>query len=105
MGGPCQRKDQDSDSAALLPPRAVASVMGTWPDQIQYFGQSLVLPWFTLKQAFVQGNLPASHPMGRVLSLWVELEHLEPTVAELEGEGTAVWEDGRAGWAQGPQFP
>ncbi|XP_036118322.1 ral guanine nucleotide dissociation stimulator-like [Molossus molossus] len=64
--------------------RAVASVTGAWPGQIQYVGQPLLLPWFTLKQALVQGHLPASHPLGHVLSLWVELEHLEPTEAELE---------------------
>ncbi|XP_036118349.1 ral guanine nucleotide dissociation stimulator-like [Molossus molossus] len=64
--------------------KAVASVMGAWPDQIQYVGQPLLLPWFTLKQALVQGHLPASHPLGHVLSLWVELEQLEPTEAELE---------------------
>nr|KAF6430178.1 hypothetical protein HJG59_015532 [Molossus molossus] len=87
--------------------KAVASVMGAWPDQIQYVGQPLLLPWFTLKQALVQGHLPASHPLGHVLSLWVELEHLEPTEAELEAAPEAPPEPQRApepeeGPAQGP---
>ncbi|XP_036137277.1 ral guanine nucleotide dissociation stimulator-like [Molossus molossus] len=87
--------------------KAVASVMGAWPDQIQYFGRPLLLPWFTLKQALVQGHLPASHPLGHVLSLWVELEHLEPTEAELEAAPEAPPEPQRApepeeGPAQGP---
>nr|KAF6429769.1 hypothetical protein HJG59_009073 [Molossus molossus] len=87
--------------------KAVASVMGAWPDQIQYVGQPLLLPWFTLKQALVQGHLPASHPLGHVPSLWVELEHLEPTEAELEAAPEAPPEPQRApepeeGPAQGP---
>lgn len=41
----------------------------------------------------MQFSCPASHLLGRIPLLWVELEHLEPTEAELEGEGPAVWED------------
>lgn len=85
-----------SDSAAHLPPRrAIASEMGTWPDQLQYFGQPLLVPWFQVKQAFVQVSFPASRREGRVQILCVELEDLEPSKAELEGEGTAVWEGDR----------
>lgn len=94
MGGQSGRKDQDSDFAAHLPlPRATASVMGTWPDRVQYLGQPLLCPWFILKQALVLHKLPAPHPVGLVRSLWVELAHLEPTKAQWEGEGAAVWED------------
>lgn len=94
MGGQSGRKDQDSDSAAHLPLfRATASMMGTWPDRLQYLGQPLISPWFLLKEALVLHSRPAPHPVGLVRSLWVELAHLEPTEAQWEGEGTAVGED------------
>uniref|UniRef100_G1QDT5 Ras-GEF domain-containing protein n=1 Tax=Myotis lucifugus TaxID=59463 RepID=G1QDT5_MYOLU len=67
--------------------RATASVMGTWPDRVQYLGQPLLSPWFTLKEALVLHSRPAPHPVGLVRSLWVELEHLEPTEAQWEGAG------------------
>uniref|UniRef100_G1NZD6 Ras-GEF domain-containing protein n=1 Tax=Myotis lucifugus TaxID=59463 RepID=G1NZD6_MYOLU len=73
--------------------KATASVMGTWPDRVQYLGQPLIAPWFTLKEALVLHSRPAPHPVGLVRSLWVELAHLEPTEAQWEGEGTAVGED------------
>lgn len=64
--------------------------MGAWPDQLQDCGQPQLLPWFTLKPAFVQVNFPAPHLGGHVHLLWVEMEHLEPNEEELEGEGTAL---------------
>lgn len=94
MEGQSGRKDEDSDFTAHLPLlRATASVMGSWPDRVCYLGQPLLAPWFTLKQALVLHCLPAPHSVGLVRSLWVELEHLEPTEAQWEGEGSAVWED------------
>lgn len=73
--------------------------MGTWPDRVQYCGQPVLLPWSKLKRALVQVDSPASYLVGHVHLLWVELEHVEPTEAELEGEGTAGCEDclGRGG--------
>lgn len=67
--------------------------MGTWPDQVQGFGQAFRFPWFELKQASVQVSFPASHHVGHAHLVWIDLERLEPTEARLEGEGTALWED------------
>lgn len=74
-------------------------MVGTWPDRVQYCGQPLLLPWSKLKRALVQVDSPVSHLVGHVHLLWVELENLEPSEAELEGEGTAGCEDhlGRGG--------
>nr|KAF6378865.1 hypothetical protein mMyoMyo1_009755 [Myotis myotis] len=73
----------------LLYNRAIASTVGTWPDQVQGFGRALRFPWFQLKQASMQANFPAPHHAGHACLLWMELEHLEPTKAMLEGEGNA----------------
>lgn len=90
LGGLCVSKDQDSDSAAYPPlPRAIASTVGTWPDQVQGSGRALRFPWFQLKQASVQANFPAPHHAGHAHLLWMELEHVVPTKAMLEGEGNA----------------
>lgn len=75
-----------------LPSRAIASTVGTWPDQVQVCGRPLRLPGSQLKRALVRVHVPASNPADLVHLLWVELDHLEPTEAVLEGEGTAVWE-------------
>nr|KAF6447554.1 hypothetical protein HJG63_011983 [Rousettus aegyptiacus] len=64
--------------------RAIASMVGLWPDQVQNLGQLLFFPWFKLKQGFVQVNSPASQLMDHVLLPWVKLEHLEPPEAQLE---------------------
>lgn len=82
-----------------LPSRAIASTVGTWPDQVQVCGQPLRLPGSQLKRALVRVSVPASNLVDNVHLLWVELAHLEPTEAMLEGEGTVVWEDdlGRGG--------
>lgn len=91
LGGQCVSKDQDSDSAAYLPlPRAIASTVRSWPDQVQGFGRALRFPWFQLKQASVQANFPAPHHADHNHLLWMELEHLEPTQAMLKGEENAV---------------
>lgn len=80
-------------TAAQRPPRrAIASMVGTWPDQVQDCGPSQLSPWFRLKPACVRVTFPASHLLGLVHLLWVEMEHPEPSEAELEGEGTALWE-------------
>ncbi|KAF6321277.1 hypothetical protein mRhiFer1_008414 [Rhinolophus ferrumequinum] len=68
-----------------LLPGAIASMVGTWPDRVQYCGQPLLLPWSKLKRALVQVDSPVSHLGGHVHLLWVELENLEPSEAELEG--------------------
>lgn len=68
-------------------PRAIASMMGTWPDQVQDFGRALHFPWFQLKQASVQIHLFASHHVACAHLVWIELENLEPTEAMPEGEG------------------
>ncbi|KAK1339713.1 hypothetical protein QTO34_018268 [Cnephaeus nilssonii] len=65
----------------LLFTRAIASTVGTWPDQVQGFGRALRFPWFQLKQASVQANFPAPHHADHDHLLWMELEHLEPTQA------------------------
>nr|KAF6429743.1 hypothetical protein HJG59_009061 [Molossus molossus] len=64
--------------------KAIASMVGIWPDQVQGFGQPRRFPGCKVKQAFVQINFPASYQVGYTHLLWVELEHLEPTEAELE---------------------
>lgn len=88
MGGQSGRKDRDSDFTAHLPlPRAIASMVGTWLDQVQGFGQPLPFAWFEVEQALVPINYPASHLVGHAQNLGVELEHLEPTEATQEGEG------------------
>lgn len=66
--------------------------MGTWPDLI-HFSQPLLFPGFKMKQALVLHSLPVKHPVGLIKSLWVELDQLEPTEEQWEGEGTAVWEE------------
>ncbi|KAK1339668.1 LOW QUALITY PROTEIN: hypothetical protein QTO34_018222 [Cnephaeus nilssonii] len=71
--------------------KAIASMMGIWPDQVQGFGRALHFPWFQLKQASV--HFLASHHVARAHLVWIELENLEPTEAMPEGEGPAVWED------------
>lgn len=50
----------------------------------------------------MQGNLPASDLVGQVLSLWVELEPLEPREAELEGEGLQSGKKVGVGGLRGP---
>ncbi|XP_024906637.1 ral guanine nucleotide dissociation stimulator-like isoform X2 [Pteropus alecto] len=85
--------------------KAIASMVGIWPDQVQNLGQLLFFLWFKLKQGFVQVNSPASQLMDHVLLPWIKLEHLELPEAQLEGEGTATWEDdlGREdSWAGAP---
>lgn len=80
-------------------------MVGIWPDQVQNLGQLLFFLWFKLKQGFVQVNSPASQLMDHVLLPWIKLEHLELPEAQLEGEGTAIWEDdlGREdSWAGAP---
>nr|KAF6329004.1 hypothetical protein mPipKuh1_008322 [Pipistrellus kuhlii] len=64
--------------------RATASVMGTWPDLIQHFGQPLLFPGFIVKQTLVLHSLPVKCPVGLVRSLWVELQQQEPTEAQWE---------------------
>ncbi|XP_036080011.1 ral guanine nucleotide dissociation stimulator-like [Rousettus aegyptiacus] len=64
--------------------KAIASMVGIWPEQVQNLGQLLFFPWFKLKQGFVQVNSPASQLMDHVLLPWVKLEHLEPPEAQLE---------------------
>lgn len=81
-------------SAARLPSlKAIASTVGTWLDQVQYYGQPLLLPWSELKRAFVQVYFFSSHLLGHVHLLWAKLGYSEPTEAEQESEGTAVWKD------------
>nr|KAF6329006.1 hypothetical protein mPipKuh1_008324 [Pipistrellus kuhlii] len=64
--------------------RAMASVMGTWPDLIQHFGQPLIFPGIIMEQTLVLHSLPVKHLVGLVRSLWVELDELEPTEAQWE---------------------
>ncbi|XP_059516687.1 ral guanine nucleotide dissociation stimulator-like isoform X1 [Myotis daubentonii] len=82
-GGTPPHNDRDDTPQEQLA-KATASVMGTWPDRVQYLGQPLLSPWFLLKQALVLHSRPAPHPVGLVRSLWVELAHLEPTEAQGE---------------------
>lgn len=87
MGGQSGRKDQDSDSAAHLPlPRAFAAMVGTWLDHVQGLGQPLPFAGFEGEQALVPVNSPASHLVGHAQSLWLALQHLEPTEATQQGE-------------------
>ncbi|XP_028008231.2 ral guanine nucleotide dissociation stimulator-like [Eptesicus fuscus] len=98
----------------LLFTRAIASTVGSWPDQVQGFGRALRFPWFQLKQASVQANFPAPHHADHNHLLWMELEHLEPTQAMLEGpppglQSTPEPEEGpaqvpAAGPARGPSL-
>ncbi|KAM7098742.1 ral guanine nucleotide dissociation stimulator-like [Molossus nigricans] len=59
--------------------KAIASTAGTWPDQVQGFGQAFRFPWFQLKQASVQVHFPASHHVGHAHLVWIDLELPEPT--------------------------
>ncbi|CAK6441416.1 unnamed protein product [Pipistrellus nathusii] len=65
----------------LLLTGAMASTVGTWPDQVQGFGRALRFPWFQLKQA----NFPAPHHTDYNHLLWMELAQLEPTEAKPKG--------------------
>ncbi|XP_036204102.1 uncharacterized protein LOC118675430 [Myotis myotis] len=65
--------------------RAIASIMGTWPDQVQGFGRALHFPWFELKQASVKVHFPTSRHVARAHLVWIKLEHLEPTKTSAEG--------------------
>ncbi|XP_036301027.1 ral guanine nucleotide dissociation stimulator-like [Pipistrellus kuhlii] len=56
---------------------AIASMMGTWPDQVWGFGQALHFPWFQLKQASVQVHFLASHCVACTHLVWIELENLQ----------------------------
>lgn len=67
--------------------------MGAWPDRVQGIVQPLCLPGCEVKQALVQVSFLASHQVVCAHVLWIKLEHLEPTEAKPEGEGTVVWED------------
>ncbi|XP_039708479.1 ral guanine nucleotide dissociation stimulator-like isoform X2 [Pteropus medius] len=64
--------------------KAIASMVGIWPDQVQNWGQLLFFLWIKLKQGFVQVNSPASQLMDHVLLPWIKLEHLELPEAQLE---------------------
>lgn len=86
MGGKRGRKDRNSDLTAHLPlPRAIASMVGTWLDQVQGLEQPLPFAFLELEQALVPITSPASHLVGHAQKL--ELGHLEPTEATQEGEG------------------
>nr|KAF6429747.1 hypothetical protein HJG59_009063 [Molossus molossus] len=73
--------------------KAVASVMGAWPDQVQGIGPPLRFPGCKVQQPLVQVSVLASYQVGYAHFLWVKLKHLKPTKAKPAGEGPAVWED------------
>lgn len=107
MGGQYGRKNQDSDSAVHLPPsRAIASMVGIWPDQVQNLGQLLFCPWFKLKQGFVRVNSLASQLVDHVCPPSLGQAGASGACrGTAEGEGTAIWEDdlGREdSWAGAP---
>lgn len=79
-------------------------MVGTWLNQVQDFWEPLHFPYFKLKLAYVCVNLPGLDLESHADLLWVQLGHLEPTEAELEGERTAVWEDYLC-WGAGAAVP
>nr|KAF6429781.1 hypothetical protein HJG59_009078 [Molossus molossus] len=62
--------------------KAIASVMGAWPDQVQGIGPPLRFPGCEVQQALVQVSVLASHQVGSAHVLCVKLEHLEPPEAK-----------------------
>ena len=78
------REGQVSDSAApVTPPRAMASILGTWlhlcPEDFQ---QSPEFPCLKMLLAYVELNMPDSDLEQRVRHLLEQLVTLEPTEAE-----------------------
>ena len=71
----------------------MASTVGTWPDQMQGFGEPLHLSLFLCKQALVKFNIPTSQHLCQAHFLCVDLEYPGPQNVTPEGEGTAMWED------------
>nr|KAF6429745.1 hypothetical protein HJG59_009063 [Molossus molossus] len=62
--------------------KAVASVMGAWPDQVQGIGPPLRFPGCKVQQPLVQVSVLASYQVGYAHFLWVKLKHLKPTKAK-----------------------
>nr|KAF6429771.1 hypothetical protein HJG59_009075 [Molossus molossus] len=62
--------------------KAVASVMGAWPDQVQGIGPPLCFPGCEVQQALVQVSVLASHQVGYAHVFCVKLKHLKPTKAK-----------------------
>ncbi|XP_036291918.1 ral guanine nucleotide dissociation stimulator-like [Pipistrellus kuhlii] len=85
----------DTPQEQLL--KATASVMGTWPDLIQHFGQPLLFPGFIVKQTLVLHSLPVKCPVGLVRSLWVELQQQEPTEAQNHLKSSSTLKSQRKG--------
>lgn len=63
-----------------------------------------VLPLLVAAAGLYAGHLAWIKPSGSHLMSQVQLEHLETTEAELEGEGTTVWED-YLWWGNGLEVP
>lgn len=94
LGGQCGSDGQASGSVAqLLPPSTTSSMVGTWLDPMQDFWEPTPFPSFRMRLASLRVIWPGSHLGGPAYLPQVQLQHLGPRRAELEGEGTAVWED------------
>lgn len=94
LGGQCGSDGQASGSVAqLLPPSTASSMVGTWLDPMQDFWEPTPFPSFRMRLASLRVIWPGSHLGGPAYLPQVQLQHLGPRRAELEGEGTAVWED------------
>ncbi|XP_054584162.1 ral guanine nucleotide dissociation stimulator-like [Eptesicus fuscus] len=83
--------------------KAIASIVGTWLDHVQDFGQPLPFPLVEAEQALLPINSPASRLVGHAQNL--ELEHLEPTEATREGPHPEIQSspEPEEGPAQGPE--
>ncbi|CAK6435313.1 unnamed protein product [Pipistrellus nathusii] len=80
-GTPPHKDQGDTPQDQVI--KVIASLVGTWLEQVQGFGQHLPFALLEVEQALVPIKSPASHLLGQTQN--PELEHLEPTEATHQG--------------------
>nr|KAF6429758.1 hypothetical protein HJG59_009070 [Molossus molossus] len=85
--GNVQPYNEQGDTPQDQLKKAIASVMGAWPDQVQGISPPLRFPGCEVQQALVHVSVLASHQVGYAHVFCVKLEHLEPPEAKPAGPG------------------
>ncbi|CAK6435329.1 unnamed protein product [Pipistrellus nathusii] len=100
-GTPPHKDQGDTPQDQVI--KAMASMVRTWLNLVQSFGQPLPFALLEVEQALVPIKSPASHLLGQIQNL--ELEHLEPTEATHQGPHTEIRIslEPEEGPAQGPE--
>nr|KAF6429757.1 hypothetical protein HJG59_009070 [Molossus molossus] len=80
--GNVQPYNEQGDTPQDQLKKAIASVMGAWPDQVQGISPPLRFPGCEVQQALVHVSVLASHQVGYAHVFCVKLEHLEPPEAK-----------------------